>query len=263
MAELLLKVGTVGPDPRYQDGDIVCAWNDRMVSQRHLSILSHPRRLAPGHRLVDSNTFDYCAALCKYKFERISRTEVRRTDRDDILAIEVFSATPNIKGEQIHLEEFISRRLKHNNHRIFGTPGSEIWFGGNRDYSTVRLDTIWDAITIREGLLKADHVEFPITDTEKRHFLPISIVDLSDVEVFAFLSRDITDIVEDGEDIIRVLQKRITHVDWENLPGMTPGRRLQVRDGGRSADHRQSLGNFDKSIALEKTLRGRRSNIRI
>lgn len=263
MAELLLKVGTIGPDPRWQDGDVVCAWNSRMVSQRHLSIIAHPRLLPPGRRAIDSHAFDYLGGVCRFRFERISATEVRRTDTTGALPVEIFNNTANAQGERIDVGAYLARQLRHPNHAIFGAAGTEIWFGGRRDYATSRLDAIWTKVEARSGLLKADHDQFPITETEKRHFLPITLDDFSDATMFALLARDVSDTMEDGADRLVVNQRRVSHVDWENLPGMTRGRRAQVRDGGRSADHRRSLGNFDQSSVREKTLVGRRSNIRI
>lgn len=261
MAELLLKVGTVGLEPKYQDGDIVCAFNDVAISQRHLYIIGHPRLLPPGHRSVDSSAFDFYS-LCRYKFERVSRTEVLRTDTTGALPTETFSRTPNANGEQIDVVEYIRRRLMHPNHLIFGTPGLEVWFGGKPDYAAARLDNVWTAVEAREGLLKADHDQFPITETEKRHFLPITIAAFDNAERSNYQARDVQDVVENGEEREILLKKRVAFVDWENLDGMTPGRRVQVRDGGRSADHRRSLGSFDKSIVIEKPITGRRSTTR-
>ncbi len=265
MAELLLKVGTVGPDPRYQDGDIVCAWNGRMISQRHLSIIADPRLLAPGHRPVDSHCFDYYETLCMYKFERVSPTEMLRTNLHNLAEVpELLGPIPNAKGEQVKMGLYLAHQLKSRHHKIFGVAGAEIWFGGVRKQKDpVRLDAIWAKVEARSGLLKADHLEFPVTDMEKRHFLPISIVEFSDAEMAEFLGSDIEDVVEDGEEFTRPFQIRFSNVDWENLNGMNPGRRAQVRDGGRSADHRQSLGIFDRSIVERKAIIGRRSDIRI
>lgn len=265
MAELLLKVGTVGPDPRWQDGDIVCCFSDRIISQRHLDILAHPRHLPPGRRAVDSHCFDYFDAVCRYKFERISALEVRRTDRV-LSTVDVVSKTPNAAGERINVATYVRRHLATPNHKIFGASGREIWFGGKRDYSAAVLDGVWTRAEARDGTLKANFPEFPITARERRHFLPISIDDPTDAEVFDLLASDVFDDMNPSGEVedTYTLRARATFVEWENLAGMNQGRRNAVRDPGRSADHRQDLGRFPhSSIRQDKPLIGRRSTTRL
>ena len=43
--ELLLKVGSNGPDPEYQDGDVVCAFNERRILCCHAEMICHVQKV--------------------------------------------------------------------------------------------------------------------------------------------------------------------------------------------------------------------------
>src|SRR5687768_2274240 len=80
---LQLKIGTVGPDPAYQDGDIICAFNRRRCRCVHAQHICHPWKATPNaHGLLALSTVvhDYFEKTHQYRFERVSRLEVLRTN---------------------------------------------------------------------------------------------------------------------------------------------------------------------------------------
>ena len=108
-----------------------------------------------------------------YKFERVNSNDVIRTNlltnEQDIL-----NTTPNSDGEAINAYQFISRRVKNPNHKIFGTHGSEVWYGKMRNDAEVFIPVAWNHIETESDNLQSNHNSWPFTDLEKRHFVCIN-----------------------------------------------------------------------------------------
>ena len=79
------------------------------------------------------------------------------------------NTTPNDKGEYLHAYQFISRRLKSARHCIFGSSGSEIWYGKTR--SSTDLDALWNDIETHTSHLKQDNMSWNFSPIEKRSLL--------------------------------------------------------------------------------------------
>jgi hypothetical protein len=174
--EMLIKTSSVSDDQQqYQDGDIVCTLSDQRIaemhSQRICNYLKAPLTTS-GYRQSLAIVVNYLQETSLYRFERyaLNATQVRRinliTDEREIL-----SESPNENGEYIHAQEFIKRRLLSPSCSIFGSEGSEYWFGGFRPNPD--LNAIWNSIETHSDNLWEDNKEWPFTETEKRHFLPL------------------------------------------------------------------------------------------
>ncbi len=105
ISELILKIGDqqTASGLGFEDGDVICAFNRRRIRQVHAEGICHVRR-APrnGSGLIrlDAVIRDWYEATHQYRNERVSRTEVLRTEIATGTQ-EVFSDKPNKKGERI------------------------------------------------------------------------------------------------------------------------------------------------------------------
>lgn len=248
MAELVLKVGD---SQFYKDGDILSAFNDRMISAvyvQHICHIKHAGLTKDGLRPIASLSKVYFDNVSKYRFERISEKEVRRINLIT-LEEEIFSDRPNAKGEQIDVSLFIQRRLKHARHAIFGQPGKEIWYGGGKNHSTPKLDATWNEIEAKTLFRRANHTLWPLGIMDKKVHLGLKLSsDMSDEEVSDFV-RSETEEDEKGEIII--VKKRIKFVEWKKLPAVSLSDISTIEDKSVSVDKRLEF-SVDKTAVKSK-----------
>jgi hypothetical protein len=171
--ELIVKVGNPdGPQTSYKDGDIVQTFSpDRILlsnAEGICNVNNFSLNEVTGLRDNDSLLMKYLELRNTYKFERVNSNDIRRTnmitEEEDIL-----NTTPNDKGEYINAYQFISRRLKNARHCIFGSSGSEIWYGKAR--ASVDLDALWNDIETHTDELKQNNMSWNFSPIEKRAFL--------------------------------------------------------------------------------------------
>ena len=171
--ELIVKVGNPdGPQTSYRDGDIIQTFSpDRILlsnAEGICNVNNFSLNEVTGLRENDSLLMKFLELRNTYKFERVNSNDIRRTnmitEEEDIL-----NTTPNDKGEYINAYQFISRRLKSARHCIFGSSGSEIWYGKTR--SSVDLDALWNDIETHTSQLKQNNVSWNFSPIEKRRFL--------------------------------------------------------------------------------------------
>lgn len=239
MAELVLQVG---PHPRYEDGDILCAFNDRRVSEVHCAHICSPRlnpelnpRTKAGFLTPATLAEDMLAASHRYKFVRVSTLEVMRIDLDTLDEV-VFSNKPRDidgKAQAIDVPLFIARRLRSPDHGLFGAEGAEYWFGGERPPQMDALDVLWSRIEAETPLTKADHTLWPLTDTERKIFLPVAVEDHSDEQSSALVAPLMTE-AKDAESAPVELKRRAVSVDWKAKFGERP----EILDKSAIADLR-------------------------
>jgi len=174
--ELIVKVKSDGSNPYYQDGDVVEAMSLDRIYLAHAEMICNPRNFDFNtFGMRDRNTLleKFQEATHVYKFERVNSNDVRRTNlltnEQDIL-----NTTPNSDGEAINAYQLISRRVKNPNHKIFGTHGSEVWYGKMRSDAEVFIPVAWNHIETESDNLQSNHNSWPFTDLEKRHFVCIN-----------------------------------------------------------------------------------------
>jgi len=224
LAELLLKVGTRGPDPDWQDGDILVAPNDRRISQVHLEHFCHVKLAGFTYdgRRPDGLARIYREAVCQYRFERVSNTSVRRvnlwTSDEDLI-----SDTPNKDGEYMNVGEYLARQIDHPAHGIFGTPGAEVWYGGNQDFDAHKLDAVWLEVEDRAAVKRADYTLHPWGTNDLKHHLVLKVDDFDEATAATYVGEEkeaitATYVGEEKEAITeRVLRRRVRKVDWKAL----------------------------------------------
>ena len=174
--ELIVKIGNPdGPQTSYRDGDVIQTFSTNGIllsnAENICNVNNFPLNPVTGLRDNDSLLMKFLELRNTYKFERVNSNDIRRTnmitEEEDIL-----NTTPNDKGEYLHAYQFISRRLKSARHKIFGSSGSEIWYGKTR--SSTDLDALWNDIETHTDNLKENHTSWGFSPVEKRMFLAMN-----------------------------------------------------------------------------------------
>ena len=174
--ELLLKVGSNGPDPEYQDGDVVCAFNERRILCCHAEMICHVQKVelnSEGLNPEDCLTRWMLEQFSQFKFERVSDTEVKRTNTLTGSS-DIIDSTPNNDGEYMLVDQFLANKRKRNDHNIFGRDGAEVWFGGKIDTTIENVNLLWDKIESESDNIRADHKRWPLTSLEKMRFFGVN-----------------------------------------------------------------------------------------
>lgn len=232
MAEVLCAIE---PDhPHYENGDIVCAFTDRRIQHQHAEAICHPWKAglnADGLRPAGSLSESALQVLKQYRFERVSTTEVRRINQwtgDE----KVIDGTPDADGEHIDVQEFLMRRKAARapdggpKAALFGSEGSEVWYGGRTDKNQSATDAVWDHIETATDVTRTDEdmTLWPFGRLETRHFLAIRTKSMTEIEAREMVQpkwkRDSNgDLVydEDGNKIR--LKKRKHYIVWRDLLG--------------------------------------------
>ena len=166
--DLLVKVGTIAPPQQsYQDGDIVCAISPIQTHYCHAECICHPTKFGfNSSGLRDRGTLfeSHTRLTSKWQFSRVAGSVER---------LELATGNVEIITNQIDADQFIKRRTRSNRHKIFGTAGAEIWYGGNSPRDRTGADLLWNEIETHSDHLQADHCCWPFSELEQRHFLPL------------------------------------------------------------------------------------------
>jgi len=220
MPELILKIGTTGVDPDYQDGDILAAFNVQSIKRCHAEMICHYRNAGFTKDGLRPNTSLYkvwAEAVSQYRFERTGRQTFKR------ILIATETEVPLTGSEQMDVELFIKRRLLHPKHRICGTLGREVWYGGKETITPAALNTAWAAIETTTPLREVNHRLWPLGTQDKRSHLALAVDDFSKGEAEEFIKPEIEpgtipDPSDDGDLRVPVILRRRLHdVDWKSL----------------------------------------------
>jgi hypothetical protein len=146
MAEMLIKIGESGG---YQDGDVLVAIPNVHIQASHAELVASP--VYEGHntdglRHPDRLARNWSDIVYEYRFERVSRREVKRVTLG--ANGEALSEVP-VLGVEMDVEAFLSQARRHPRHRIFGVNGSEFWYGGKYHVTDQHMQNVWNAIESR------------------------------------------------------------------------------------------------------------------
>lgn len=173
--ELIVKINSNPGDVSYKDGDVVQTFSNEQIEFSHAemicSINNYPLDPVTGLRTNNTLLMKFLERTKAYKFERVNANDVVKTDLRTGQQT-TLNMQPNENGEYIDAFSFISRRLKKQNHKIFGVSGNEIWYGEPR--SDIDIESIWNDIETFSDNLKVNHTSWPFTDLEKKHFICIN-----------------------------------------------------------------------------------------
>ena len=256
MAELAIKVGH---GANYEDGDILDTFNRRrrlLVFAEHICWPRiHGRKIGGQLGATQPLLEKMYQRTVQYKWERASKTEVKRTNLWTLGEV-VYGSTPiddpDRHGHKIHchVEEHFKFRNKSGKLPLFGKPDREIEYGGGskRDAATVEL--LWDDIEHDTPLRRADHALWPAgADDLKVHlFLAVDEFDDATAEELKAPLYDEKSIEEDKP----VLKKRKHHIDWRAATN-TSLSASDIEDRTRSVDIRGEHTFQRAKIVLSKT----------
>tara|TARA_R110002051_G_scaffold213714_2_gene278581 strand:+ start:148 stop:975 length:828 start_codon:yes stop_codon:yes gene_type:complete len=174
--ELIVKIQSVGSNPSYQDGDVVQAMSLDQIYMTHAEMICNVSNFGfntQGLRDTDTLLEKFEQATKKYKFERLNSNDVKRTN---LVTLEesIINTIPNTEGEAINVYRYISRRLNSNRHKIFGSQGSEIWYGKTKTYDSSIISSVWNDIETETDNLQVNNSSWPFTTREKRGFVCIN-----------------------------------------------------------------------------------------
>ena len=250
VAEIVVKVGDRSARANdYKDGDVLCAFNQRAIRCCHAQHICHPRiatRNRDGLILTTEVIADWYEATHFYRFERISRTEVRRVIISTG-ASEEFDGSPNVNGEYMDVELYVSRRKARSDHRLFGIAGSEVWYGGIKDMSDANMTTVWTAIETKTAHREASYTRWPHGRKDIRDNLFIATNDFTDVDAEGYVSAEVDETDPDNPIIIT---QRTNRVDWKSDLGLTAGDEIQIMDKRLNADMRERA-TYDAAVIVK------------
>jgi len=184
----------------YEDGDILSAVTYRHVRAERAQGLVQAKTLVNGTRQMDRlNTHglydagdvlqDYLEATSKLRYERLNATQGRVTRLSDLNQITFTTNTTFVqhdgKAVQMDLDAYVKRRRATlagpggRGRPLFGSPGTEVWYGGSKFQDHTVLDTVWASIESKLLVSEADVADAAVfSDYRKR--LVIAVNDMSD-----------------------------------------------------------------------------------
>lgn len=258
MAELFLKVKRDNaPDPAYQDGDIIVAMNDRRIKDVHAQHICHHKNTgfnSSGLRPPISLLYEYLSRVYQYRFDVVSKTEIKRTTLSNSME-EIISDKPNVSGEYIDVGLYLERQLSNPNHLIFGSPGSEFWFGGDINADHTALDLIWQEIENRTIFKKIDHTHWPFTPIEMKSNLAIKVDDFTDTESATFVLPIFKTGIDPETYIGNPIEKRRKYqVPWKDSANLSP-MISDIMDSSKTVDTRKDIILPKDVFVIDKTVK--------
>lgn len=267
--DLIIKINSPNDDPKnFQDGDVVQAFCNDRIHLCHAEMICDTSNFSlnnAGFRNPGTLLEKFLSKTNKYKFIRVNGSEVKRvnllTNEEDTL-----SPTMNSEGELINAYEYISRRLKNPEHKIFGTEqGKEIWYGSrlNMFDNASSIDDIWNDIETHTDNLKINHGKWPFSDIEKSKFLPIKCTGFKNGS-FSVISNDTASnrsdsVYDNNSDEASLVAKRKWQIPYWDLSGSLSINIDDVRDMQKQVDARlDSIEDMPKadSIHIDKVQAG-------
>lgn len=264
MSELVLKVGA---GANYEDGDILCAFNRRMIRCVHAQHLCFER--GPDRRFARLNNGllpdtdvarDFMEATHEFRFARTGSDTLTITRISDGQEINITSNQSfigfNGRAQAMDVQEFVARRresLARPNAQgipMFGSDGREVWYGGKQDYSDAVLDTVWTAITNKLGRQDSEFPLWPAgrQDLKSHLFLPTD--DFDDIEAQALIAPQIDD--SDPDNPVTV-HKRARRVDWRAIVDDIGESRGRIEDRTIVVDVREKMSPaLDRGLSVDR-----------
>ena len=215
IAELAIKVGA---GSSYQDGDIIAAFNSRRIRCIHAQHICHVKNAGGGIGILRDNTHvarDFFEHTHQYRFERVSKTEIKRITLADLSEVVIDGTPKRVDGKRQHMdvEAFVRRRLAHDRHRMFGADGAEIWYGGRTDMSNAAMTLVWNAI---ESKTANREVDFPLAPAGRQDLISHLFVTVDDFDetVATDLVSSELDLTDPDNPI--TIKKRRRHIVWRD-----------------------------------------------
>lgn len=216
MAELAVKIGD---GAHYRDGDILAAFNSRRIRCVHAQHICHVTNAGGGIGGLRDKAHvarDWFEHTHKYRFERVSRTEVRRITLATLDEV-VIDATPKlVEGRMQYMDVplYIDRRLASKRHKIFGGSGAEIWYGGKQELDNIALDKVWTAIESKTAFREVGFLLWPAGEVDLKVHLFITVNNFDEIEADDLVSSEL-DLTDPGEPV--TIKKRRHFIAWRDV----------------------------------------------
>jgi hypothetical protein len=249
--ELLIKINSVEGDTSYKDGDIVQAFSYDRIHLTNAQVICNvnnfPLDDVTGLRANDSLLMKYLERASLYRFER--------TGVDTVKKINLSTLGEEILGaESIDVSGFLKNRLKSPRHKVFGSSGSEIWYGDSRELDII---SIWNDIEAYSDNLKSENSNWPFTEIEKKHLLVLNSSGFKNnivTEVSSGTASDRQSSAVSGENMVAKRQWQIPYWDLSEVLGINID---DVRNKDFTLDGRKPVSerpyidnlNVDKVVA--------------
>jgi hypothetical protein len=267
VANLAIKIGDSPTLSLYEDGDLVDAFNRRRIRLCHADRICHPRingvkvggQLGTAYPLLEK----YYQRQAQYRWERVSRTEVKRTNLWTLAEV-VYGSTPiedpDRPGRMIHchVEEHYGFHDRSRKLPLFGTVGAEIEYGGNSKRDGATTELIWDDIEAATPLRRVDHDLWPASVAELKHFLFVATDEFDDAEELKTPLTKLVPVTEENPDGIEIVKKRKHYIDWKADVAASVGNtanEADVLDRTKTVDIRDDETFVLASIQQTKTVK--------
>ena len=249
--ELLISTKQRSNPLRYRDGDVVCAFSTQRILWCRAQIVAKPSGFnGDGLRSPDSLCRHFHHYVSQYMFSRVSLHEVERTDLGTGVT-DLIDSTPNSVGEYMNVVDHLENITSQDNHLVFGSMGSEVWFGGRKE--TIDYHDLWESvIETHSDHRHDDNMSWRLSEKEKHSFLSISFRHEPDHEVAALdhdtnchcdhcdnhLGDELCRSIFDGDGTL--VQKRCCSVPYWDLAADLGLNVDDVRSPEVASDHRVS-----------------------
>jgi hypothetical protein len=238
MAELALKIGA---GANYTDGDILCAFNSRRIRCVHAQHICHVKQAGGGIGGLRDNAHvarDWFEHTHQYRFERVSKTEIKRVTLASLKEVLLDDTPKLIDGKMQHMEveQYVNRRMFHNGHKMFGTKGAEVWYGGRTDVSDVKLSLVWNAIGTKTAFREVDFPFWPVGSQDLISHLFVTVDDFNEAVASDLVSPELD--LTDPDNPITV-KKRRRHIDWRDV--IATKEHTAIEDKTVSVDLRETM----------------------
>jgi len=246
MAELLIAVRNQGVDPQARDGDVVSAMSQHRIDKIHCQHQCFPRN-STGVKVRNGQLAElYWQTVCQYKFEQISRTEVRRTDLRTLDEM-VYDKTPHpVDGRYINVAlHLASLRRGGDKAGLFG-PQNNRWYGGRETQTPATIDTIWGHI---ENNSTARRVDFFFAPWGLKDFRQLFCIQVDDFDEPTRHRYETHEAAVDGT----ITRFRRNKVDWRLLTRTNTT--TDIRDVAIPVDERADRRYVTVNIVEEKPTR--------
>jgi len=225
VADALIKINAQGPDPLFQDGDIIGIYTDDQILMKNAEIVCGANRFgkpAPNvYRPTGGLEQLWYESLYRYKHVRRSKFEMEKID--------LWRGGSEIRTVPT-LPQNITRRMSHTTHSIFGSPGGEFWYKGAIDFG--RVNALWDAIEASSANIRTDNMRMPFGVGDFKVHLCVTCDNMTQAEAAALLGPE-----KDGEE--KVIRKRHSMVPWQDGKfGLTNRQKNDAKNRNKISDER-------------------------
>lgn len=250
MAELVLQIKD---SPKYEEGDILCAFNDRQILWKNAENLFWPRvdndSWKPKVKGFLGNSYPVLQSslekIYRYKFERVARQEVVRIDlwSGEVDVLSLYS-----RNNELYMDVVAYIKDMKRGGLLFGQDGNEVWYDGPTDYSMENMERVWDGIEYYLGEGRENWGLWPAGREDLKHFFFISVSNFEDnqaseliVPLFEESIANKNKLKQKDNIKIKIKLERQYSVLWRELPQLSFHTENMVLDKDVKVDIRKKI----------------------